>query len=253
MLGSSWGMTVRVVTFNIAHGRGRDRRVDFGRTAALINGLDADAVLLQEVDRHFGQRSGWHDQLTLLGELCGLTGVFGSSLRRRPSEPDRPPREYGNAVLTRWPVAQVETIGLPGRRGEEPRSLLLARLTLPGGPLTVGSVHLQHTSAATRAEQIAAVLAAVGDIDPLVLGGDLNAGPETAELGLLTSALRDVWVSAGEGAGATFPGHRPRARIDHLVTSASLRPVAAWVVPSDASDHLPLVADLEYPAAGLVR
>ena len=68
--------TVRILTYNIHHGEGMDERIDLERIAALINRLEPDLVALQEVDRVV-DRTGGVDQATALGELTGMTAVFG--------------------------------------------------------------------------------------------------------------------------------------------------------------------------------
>ena len=57
-------------------------------------------------------------------------------------------------------------------------------------------------------------------------------------------------VVAGDGAGFTFDAATPPARIDYILTSDDLVVRTAAVVPSDASDHLPLVADVDLGGAG---
>ena len=74
---------------------------------------------------------------------------------------------------------------------------------------------------------------------PLTAASDLPAFP--------TSAV-DAWAVAGTpgdpAAGLTFDAGSPHARIDYVLTAGPVRASAAWVVPTDASDHRPVVADL---------
>jgi len=80
--------------------------------------------------------------------------------------------------------------------------------------------------------------------------GDLNARPGDPEIAPLTEVLDDAWVMAGDGAGFTFDAATPHARIDYVLTSDDLVARSAAVVPSDASDHLAVVADLDLDGAG---
>ena len=74
-----------------------------------------------------------------------------------------------------------------------------------------------------RFRQLAAVrapLAAAGN--PVVLGGDLNAGPASDTLQLARTFLQDAWQAAGTGTGATAPAPDPRIRIDYLLYGSPL-------------------------------
>lgn len=234
------GRRIRLVTFNIAHGRGRDRRVDLTRTVATLAALDADVLCLQEVDRHYGRRSGWADQGAELAQALGMTSVYGASVRLDADRDGAPEREYGNAVLSRHPLRRLVVHPLPIRGRSEPRSLLLAEQ----GDLVVGCVHLQHDDAAARTRQAAAVLTALPADRPLVLAGDFNADPGDPELTALRHRLADVWPVAGQGRAATFPSRWPRRRLDHVLVTPGVRATRARVVATDASDHRPVVVDL---------
>jgi endonuclease/exonuclease/phosphatase family metal-dependent hydrolase len=235
------GQRLRVVTFNIRHGRGRSGVVDLGRTADTLTALGADVVCLQEVDRHFSERSDWADQATELAERLGMTAAYGVALRRAAVDAGRPARDYGNALLTRSPVRGYRVVALPGRPRSEPRSMLIAESV---NGLHVACVHLQHDSTAARAEQIAVIVRELPPDVPVVLAGDFNATPDAPELSVLRERFVDCWQRSGRGRGATFPSRFPLRRIDYVMASAGLRPVAAVVVPTDTSDHRPLVVDL---------
>jgi endonuclease/exonuclease/phosphatase family metal-dependent hydrolase len=122
-------------------------------------------------------------------------------------------------------------------------------------PVRLVATHLQHDSDVARLAQ-ARHLAGVASAspEPVVLLGDLNAEPGAPELAPLTSVLIDAWTIAGEGDRRTFPAHRPRLAIDHVLVSPAIGVDAVTVVPSTASDHRPLVADLglapPHPPAG---
>ena len=71
----------------------------------------------------------------------------------------------------------------------------------------------------------------------------------------MAAMFGDVWVKAGDGVGFTIPSREPNKRIDFLWLrhGAPLRPIRAWVPRSEASDHLPLVAEFAWadaPGAG---
>ncbi|MBA2390964.1 MAG: endonuclease/exonuclease/phosphatase family protein [Geodermatophilaceae bacterium] len=231
---------LRVATFNIAHGRGRGGVVGLRRTTATLASLDADIICLQEVDRHYSERSGWADQATELAAALGMTAVWGVAMRRPSARPGQPPAEYGNAILTRLPVVEQRVVRLPGRPPAEPRSMVIAALA---GGLHVACLHLQHDSAPARAEQLAVALQELPEA-PVMLAGDFNATPDAPELGPVRERLVDCWDSAGRGRGASFPSRFPLRRLDYVFVSLGLSARRAAVVPTTASDHRPLVVDL---------
>lgn len=233
---------VRLAAFNIAHGRGRDRRVDLGRTAAVIDRLAAHVVCLQEVDRHFGSRSHDLDQALELSRKLDMQVVFGASVTR--SAKNGRPREYGNAVLSRLPLLTNELYALPASTGVEPRSAQRVLVELEGGALWVVNTHLSHDSVTDRAAQACVVRGLVEHgMGPAVIAGDFNADNDAPELAPLAD-LRDAWMECGQGEGRTHPAHRPSRRLDHVLCTADIVASQAQVVAADASDHLPLVVDL---------
>src|SRR5687767_10650352 len=96
---------LRVLCYNIHHGEGLDGKLDLERIAKLITETGADLVALQEVDRG-AQRTKGLDIPAELGRLTGLTPVFRKNH-------DLKPGEYGNAILSRWPVMDVKNTWLP--------------------------------------------------------------------------------------------------------------------------------------------
>ena len=242
--------TVRVMSFNLHHGVGSDGRLDLERAAALVEACAPDLVALQEVDRRLGARSDFVDQPAWLAERLGMEVAFGANIDLGPTERGTHRRQYGTAQLSGHPNRWWRNIPLPLPLGGERRGLLEALVVVHDRPLRVLATHLQHDSAAGRAAQALAVEAvAAASAEPVVLLGDLNAAPHAPELATLATVLVDAWAVAGDGRGASYPTHRPRLRIDYVMTSPDLVVEAAAVVPSDASDHLPVVVDLAFPSA----
>jgi endonuclease/exonuclease/phosphatase family metal-dependent hydrolase len=162
-------------------------------------------------------------------------------------------RRYGNALLSAHPVSSWQAVRLPTNPRREARGLVDAVVLVDGRPVRVGVTHLQNRSARERREQAAHLVGLLADGDgpgrrlPTILLGDMNAGPDSAEMRALTAVLTDAWAAVGDGPGHTFPALRPIARIDHVLVSADVRPEAAAVVATRASDHRPLVVDVDLP------
>jgi endonuclease/exonuclease/phosphatase family metal-dependent hydrolase len=244
---------VRALTFNIRHGVGLDGVHDLERVARLIEGATADVVALQEVDRHLSARSGYLDQPGWLAQRLDMDMAYGPVVDLGPAEsgPAGARRQYGIALLSRAALRDPRNILLTRPRGGEQRGLLGAAVDVAGQAVRVFCTHLQHRSRTERlaqATQIAESLA-VGT-GPVVVMGDLNARPGDPEIAPLTEVLHDAWAMAGDGAGFTFDAATPHARIDYILASAGLVARSAAVLPTDASDHLALLAELELDAAG---
>lgn len=234
---------LKVLSFNIHHGVGPDGRLDLDRLTAEIRRTHADVVGLQEVDRHFGARSDWADQPAELAARLGMHVAYGANLDLDPPAPGAPRRQYGTAVLSRYPITSWHNTLLPkARPAEEQRGLLAAVLDVRGTAVRVLNTHLQHDSADSRLLQARAITDTVAAAtEPIVLTGDLNATPDAPEIKTLTALLTDSHVAAGRGAGATYPVAAPTKRIDYVLTDRA-RPVVSRVLGTVSSDHRPVFA-----------
>ncbi|MGH3356595.1 MAG: endonuclease/exonuclease/phosphatase family protein, partial [Nocardioidaceae bacterium] len=219
--------------------------LDLEHTAGVIADLDVDVIGLQEVDRYWSERSAFTDQAAFLAERLAMQMVFGASLDRAGRTDAHPRRQYGNALLSRFPVLDARSTLLPRRRTSEQRTLLEVRIVVGDVPLRCLNTQWQHRSGTARMAQAEATTAKVDDRDdPTVLVGDLNAGPDTPEVRTLTEHLADVWPTRGEGDGYTYGAQAPRRRIDYVLASPDIDVRHACVTPTKASDHLPVTADL---------
>jgi endonuclease/exonuclease/phosphatase family metal-dependent hydrolase len=238
---------VTVMSFNIHHGQGTDGVLDLERIARVIRASGAGIAGLQEVDRHFAERSNWADQGAELAELLDWHVAYGANIDLNPPAPGRPRIQFGNAVLSRYPIACWENTHLFRSPGEEQRGLLHAEVDVAGVRLHVYVTHLDAFSETDRVQQARQVVKLVGENCPAVLLGDFNARPDTPEIGRLRAALTDTWTAAaGRGPHAAHPADAPAARIDYIFTSQQL--TAAWTSCSTdepaASDHVPVVSRL---------
>ncbi|WP_203433329.1 endonuclease/exonuclease/phosphatase family protein [Jiangella asiatica] len=237
-----------VMSFNIHHGVGLDGILDLQRVADVIKTEGVDVVGLQEVDRHWGERSDFVDQAAWLASELDMHVVYGANLDLDPLEPGAPRRQYGTAILSERPIREWSNTFLPRYEGHEQRGLLSARINVRGVWVTVYNTHLQHNDANERLEQVAAIQELIGTPDhSVVLLGDLNATPQSPEIQELVDDLVDTWEAAGVGDGDTYPAEDPNARIDYVLTSGGVIARTAAVVATDASDHLPVRADILLP------
>lgn len=243
---------VRVMSFNIHHGAGVDGVLDLQRIADVIESEQADVVGLQEVDRHWSERSDFVDQTAWLARELNMHAVYGANLDLDPAEPGQERRQYGTAILSKSPILDWENTFLPRFEDHEQRGLLRAKVNVRGVPLQVYNTHLQHNDAEERLAQVNAIKGLIGTPDESVaLVGDLNATPDAPEIEAITEDLIDAWEAAGEGDGYTYPTEDPEKRIDYVLTSDDVIAKSVTVVSTDSSDHLPLHADILLPGSNV--
>ena len=235
--------TFRVMTYNIHHGEGMDGRIDLRRIANVILEARADIVALQEVDKGV-ERTGKRDLPSELAALTGMTCVFSNN---HPFQGG----EYGNAVLTRFPVKRAGNHHFKMLQAKEQRGLQELVLDVDGRRLAFLNTHLHagqpETERWSSVQEIEQKLKDYGQL-ALLLCGDMNAVPDSRVIARLAGILDDTWLLAGEGDGFTVPSTGARRRIDYILKSRypKLRPLKAWVTQTEASDHLPLTVEFEW-------
>ncbi len=126
--------SIRIVSYNIRHGEGLDRRVDLKRIAKVISALKPDLVALQEVDKNC-KRSGNQDIAAELGRLTGMQHRFGRFM-------DYQNGEYGMAILSRLPIMETIRHSLP--KGAEPRCAFEVKVQVAGLPSPVSFVCIHN-------------------------------------------------------------------------------------------------------------
>jgi len=246
-------MKIRLATYNVHRCVGTDRKLDVERVAEVIAACKADIVALQELDAG-RRRTGHVDQAHRLAELLKMKSHFHPAMY---VEEER----YGDAILTAMPERLVKAGGLPGLprlRGLEPRGALWVAVDIGGGvKLQVINTHL---GLVPREQQVQAA-ALIGDdwmaseafTAPAVLLGDFNASPFSRTYRMLGAVMRDAQSGLGRAPTATFPSGFPFMRIDHVFVAGAIT-VTKVESPFDprarvASDHLPLVVELEIAAS----
>ena len=242
---------VRVLVYNIHAGKDARGVDNLSRVAELVRTTHTDIALLQEVDRGT-TRSGKTDQVQVLAGLTGFHSAFGKTL-------DYQGGDYGIAVLSRWPISSDTLHRLPvnppqerSGSGYEPRGALEAVIQMPGASVTVLNTHIDASREDFyRRQEITTVLdLATRSITDLrgstLVGGDLNAEPGSAVIGMLEgSRLRDAWVDCGQGAGLSYPADKPVKRIDYLLLPEHWKCISATVIETEASDHRPVLFVIE--------
>lgn len=264
---------LRVMTYNIAHGRGQakqnwgeqadDHRSDrLADIALLIKDANADVVVLNEVDFD-AFWSGHANQAQIIARLAG----YQHRVEHRNMDASLPlfRMRFGNAVLSRYPIIEAKQVAFPGYRWWETLSAgkkqaAVCMILLPDGRrVRVLGVHLEHRSEAVRLasakviHELAAsdqpILIATGDFNSTRLGYP-KAGPIDGQTAVSFLLDKHGWLTApGEQVRPTFPVTGPDreidwimidpfhgGRVDHWRTAGAMQ-----------SDHLAVIAEIELP------
>lgn len=234
-----------VATYNIHGNVGGDRMADPHRIAAVVNEIGPDVVGMQEV-----LMSGSTDNacgVKTVEQETGLHAVFGRTRRQND-------QDFGNLLLSRWPVLGHRWIDLSAPPFEE-RGAIVACLDTPNGPMRVVATHLALRPAA-RIRQVDRLRLSLQEgedkcMSPTLFLGDFNCWGGSQRM------LRPLGAP-GERRyrPRSFPAWRPIMALDRI-----------WSVPNDlvdsiivhrselarrASDHLPVVGRLDWPRPGPV-
>lgn len=232
--------TVRVMSFNIHHGEGADGKVDLARIAELIKAERVDIVALQEVDKGT-QRTARRDFPAEFQELTGMACVFSNNFSFGGGE-------YGNAILTRFPIKSATNTLFKMLRPGEQRGILQLVLDVNGTELVFMNTHIDYRP--DDSERLSNVAELRGLLKPyqgkpVVLCGDFNDVPASRTCKALAELFVDSWQAKGEGDGFTIPVEKPDRRIDYVWTSKApaVEILSARVLATNASDHLPVVVE----------
>ena len=231
--------TLRLLTYNIHHARGLDDVLDLRRISRVIRQADPDFVALQEVDVKT-TRSGGIDQASELAEQSGMLHIFGKAI-------DYAGGDYGQAILSRFPLEDLGKSKLANLPGREQRIAVSIAATVPGWD-RVGFVttHLDHAHDELRLEQ-GKQLEKVSDASAKIsiLAGDLNATPESQ---VLSEILRTWSIPSTSKAMHTIPANDPKKQLDYILYRSGRRvSVIAYEVIDEplASDHRPVLLVLQ--------
>jgi len=234
---------LRVMTYNI-------RAADYGLTGiiATLKEAKADIIALQEVDK-LVRRTGRVDQPKKIARSLGMNYVFRKHFSYQGGE-------FGLALLSRHKIDQVKRVQVRHSN----LILLKARVHTPGQPMIVIVVHFHPTNpldkSSTKKENDAARLRearralelATAYNSPVLIMGDFNDNPGSPAYGLFAEKFQDCCGVAGGLWEKTWPASFPITRIDYIWISPHFRLLRCGAFKSDASDHLPVIAEIQVTA-----
>ena len=229
------------MTYNIHVGVGMDKKLDLQRIADVINHEQPDLVGLQEVDRGVKRTEG-KDEIAELAEMTRMHFAFAPNL-------DYQGGKYGVAILSRLPLNSIMHLMFENKREAERRGMLRVQVDFDGKLIHFVTTHLDYQFEDGRLFETEQLLKMLQDAKgPLIVVADFNDIPEGDAYKLMDTLFDDAWVaSRAKGDGFSYPADKPVKRIDHIFYRSAnrVRAKKAWVVDTLASDHVPVVADIE--------
>lgn len=156
---------LRVVTYNVRFGKHINRAINVLTTREPLPG--ADIVVLQEMDAEGTQR---------IAEALGMSWVYYPAV----VHPKAARQDFGNAVLSRWPIIADEKLLLPhvaGMRSAQ-RIATVATILVDTTPVRVYSAHFgtpTEIRPSQRRDQATTILANAAGYSLVIVAGDMNS------------------------------------------------------------------------------
>ena len=205
---------LRVLTFNILGGRNVDGKRDVNRLAKVIKALNPDIVAMQEVDKGTGRIQG-RDTTAELAKILGMHHAYGKAM-------DYDGGQYGEAILSKYPIKKIKNYALPAEKGAEPRAALTVVVNIPGTDkeYLFMATHLDHLrkgkNRIMQAEEINKILAKQSL--PYIIAGDLNAAPDSKTISILSEKVQFIPKKLQQ---PTYNVIKPKVKIDWIGTDKS--------------------------------
>lgn len=202
----------------------------------------ADFVALQECDWDTKRERAPHQNgVKFVNEIAyraGMFGLYGKAI-------DYKGGYYGVGILSRYPIVKSERVLLPHRKGTEQRTMLWANAEMPDGSfLTFVCTHLEVSSSEARQEQVAFINDYFAEWpNAVVLVGDMNAEPDTAEMRALVDAGWENLTNEQK----TYSTKNPTIKIDYIYYLGEQRvKLHSTEVVTDCklSDHFPVISTI---------
>lgn len=239
------GPVIKVMSYNIHIGNPPSKASGFRDLQAIadvINLQKPDLVALQEVDVNTTRSGSTIDQAKELARLTNMNYFYTKAI-------DYQGGQFGDAVLSRLPIIESTRYQLPvtSQLGGELRSVALITVEKGGKKFHFASTHLDHLSAEDNRILQANELVKIGKqlTLPIIIAGDLNALPNSTTLNILQQHFS---LGCKFSCPLTFPAISPNRTIDYIL----FNPVDKFniknyriVNETYASDHLPLIAEIE--------
>ncbi len=233
-------LRLRILSYNIHHAEGVDGKLDVPRIAQVILSVKPDLVALQEVDKNT-TRTGKVNQDIELANITKMNSVFGSNITFQGGQ-------YGNAILSKFPIIKNKNFLLPNVDSGEQRGLLRSQIQISNKEnILFFSTHLDHRRSDTERLASAEAINQIISLDnksPAILAGDFNDVPESPTL----KELGKLWLRTNKKILKTIPASKPSRQIDYIFVQPKERwkIIESQVLDEDiASDHRAIFSIIE--------
>ena len=222
--------TLRIVSFNIEYARETRRAARLLSTAAALRG--ADVILLQEMTA---------PATKFLADSLHMRYVYYPAIYNRIMR-----RDIGNAILSRWPIAEDAKHILPSRSryAKTQRIATAATIRFRNRSIRVYSTHFGTPADLGwkgRVAQLQSILDNASAYPLVVIGGDMNS----RDIGRIARDAGYLWPTD------TIPKSNAFGRFDHFfirgLAMTGSRSVGTHRVSRAISDHSPIWITLRVP------
>lgn len=244
-------LTLRVMTLNVAHGRGEAFHQLLQKSATTVQNLNEvsamlkreqpHVVALQEADAPSFWSGNFHHVDYLARQASFSSAVNGTHV-------DGAGLAYGTALLATTDLRHAESVTFNPDFSLTPKGFVVSSVDWPGQPglqVDVVSLHLDFSSENIRRQQALELIEFMHDRNrPMIVMGDFNAdwGASDATVRLIASELAlNAYDPDGKGQ-ATFPDRNKR--LDWILVSSGMEFREYQVVSDAVSDHRGVIAEL---------
>ncbi len=237
--------SLRIMTYNVHGCMGRDGKISPSRIAGIIARHRPDLIALQEL-----KSNEQVYQAQLIAQKLSMAFHFHPAISTEKGK-------HGNAFFSKFPMKLIKNGNLPKlsqRSFLEPRGALWIELEWHGLKVQIFNTHLS-LSPTEGLLQVKALcgpewMGAAAGLGPILFCGDLNALPHSKICKELEKMLKNTHSEFKDNRPLkTLPSFYPLGLVDHIFMGPGFRATHIQAPRTElekiASDHLPLIADLQ--------
>ena len=259
---------LRLMTYNIHYGNNINNEYNIKEIAEVIKESKAELICLQEIDNHWGSRSNYENLIEMLSEITGFN-YFYAPIYDKPSQrgSSYPNEQFGVGFLSKYEIIKSYNYNIsrwstqkedpqPGDKDFPPKKGGFGYILINknGKLISVYNTHLDYRASppsgykkSIREIQVKEMLKIMNiNTYPTILMGDMNTDRSSKEVfEPLLQFFNDAWPLGNKGNGYSFPSNNPTSRIDYILTSKNIIVKKGNLMNTTASDHLPVIIDIE--------